>query len=101
MHEISRLLNGEARTVTLKPLSSTYHHARVANHDIIRPFSRPFSKTGGLAILFGNLAPGGAVVKSGAVSPEMMKHTGPAGYLKMKRMLQKALWPGRSRKTTW
>ena len=78
MHEISRLLNGNSRTVTLKPLSSTYRNARVADREVIRSFSRPFSKTGGLAILFGNLAPGGAVVKSGAVLPGMMKHTGPA-----------------------
>jgi len=78
MHEIARLLDGEAKTVTLKPLSSIYRNASVKNHDVIRPFSRPYSKTGGLAILFGNLAPGGAVVKSGAVDPRMMVHKGPA-----------------------
>jgi dihydroxy-acid dehydratase len=78
MHEISKLLNGTAKTVTLKPLSATYKNATVKNHDVIRPFSKPYSKTGGLAILFGNLAPGGAVVKSGAVTPEMMVHKGPA-----------------------
>ena len=64
--------------MTLKPLSSIYRNARVKNHDVIRPFTRPYSKTGGLAILFGNLAPGGAVVKSGAVDPRMMVHKGPA-----------------------
>ena len=78
MHEIRTLLNGTAKTVTLKPLSSIYKTAKVKNHDVIKPFSRPFSKKGGLAILFGNLAPGGAVVKSGAVAPEMMVHKGPA-----------------------
>jgi dihydroxy-acid dehydratase len=78
MHEISKLLNGTAKTVTLKPISATYKNAVVRNHDVIRPFSKPFSKTGGLAILFGNLAPGGAVVKAGAVAPGMMVHKGPA-----------------------
>jgi dihydroxy-acid dehydratase len=78
MHEISKLLDGKALTVTLKPLSATYKPARVRNHEVIRPFAKPFSKTGGLAILFGNLAPGGAVVKSGAVAPDMLVHSGPA-----------------------
>jgi len=78
MHEIAGLLDGECRTVTLKPLSSIYRNARVKNHDVIKPLANPYSKTGGLAILFGNLAPGGAVVKSGAVDPRMMVHKGPA-----------------------
>ncbi|MBN1689536.1 MAG: dihydroxy-acid dehydratase [Dehalococcoidia bacterium] len=78
MHEIGKLLNGTAKTVTLKPLSATYKNATAKNRDVIKPFHRPHSKTGGLAILFGNLAPGGAVVKSGAVLPEMMVHKGPA-----------------------
>jgi len=78
MHEIARLLDGESKTVTLKPLSSIYRNARVKNHDVIKPFAKPYSRTGGLAILFGNLAPGGAVVKSGAVDPRMMVHKGPA-----------------------
>ena len=78
MHEISRLLDGGCKTVMLKPVSSVYKDARVKNRDVIRPFSRPYSKTGGLAILFGNLAPGGAVVKSGAVDATMMVHKGPA-----------------------
>ena len=78
MHEIARLLDGDCKTVTLKPLSSIYRNAGAKNHDVIKPFSRPFSRTGGIAILFGNLAPGGAVVKSGAVDAGMMLHKGPA-----------------------
>jgi dihydroxy-acid dehydratase len=78
MHEISHLLNGQTITVTLKPLSSIYKNAVVRDHKVIRRFNKPFSKTGGLAILFGNLAPGGAVVKSGAVATEMLVHQGPA-----------------------
>jgi dihydroxy-acid dehydratase len=78
MHEISRVLNGNARSVTLKPISATYKNVTVRDREVIRPFAKPYSKTGGLAILFGNLAPGGAVVKSGAVAPGMMVHQGPA-----------------------
>ena len=78
MNEIHKLLHGNAKTVTLKPLSATYRNATVTDRDVIKHFHKPHSKTGGLAILFGNLAPGGAVVKSGAVAPEMMVHTGPA-----------------------
>jgi dihydroxy-acid dehydratase len=45
---------------------------------VIRPLSRPYASTGGISILFGNLAPDGAVVKSAAVAPEMLIHRGPA-----------------------
>jgi len=78
MHEIHKLLNSKSRTVMLKTIGETYKSAEVNDRDVIRHFHKPHSKTGGLAILFGNLAPGGAVVKSGAVSKEMMVHTGPA-----------------------
>jgi dihydroxy-acid dehydratase len=78
MHEIHKLLNGKSKTVTLKPLSETYKNAVVKDRDVIKHFHKPHSKTGGLAILFGNLAPGGAVVKAGAVEPGMMVHKGPA-----------------------
>ncbi len=46
--------------------------------EVIRPLDRPYSSTGGLAVLFGNLAPRGAVVKEGAVLPQMLRHRGPA-----------------------
>ncbi len=98
MHEISKLLNGKAITVTLKPLSATFKPARVRNHDVIRPFSRPFSKTGGLAILFGNLAPGGAVVKSGAVAPKMMVHKGPARVFENEEDATRGIMAGKIKK---
>jgi dihydroxy-acid dehydratase len=78
MHEIGGLLNGKCKTVTLSPLSSTIKAGKVRNREVIRSVTKPYSKTGGLAILFGNLAPEGAVVKSGAVDPKMMVHEGPA-----------------------
>lgn len=98
MHEISRLLNGNAKTVALKPLSGIYKNARVKNHEVIRPFSKPYSKTGGLAILFGNLAPGGAVVKSGAVAPQMMVHKGPARVFENEEDATKGIMGGKIRK---
>jgi dihydroxy-acid dehydratase len=78
MHEIAASLNGKCKTVALTPLSSIIKAGKVRNHEVIRSVTKPYSKTGGLAILFGNLAPEGAVVKSGAVDPEMMVHEGPA-----------------------
>jgi dihydroxy-acid dehydratase len=50
----------------------------VLDRSVIRPVADPYSATGGLAVLYGNLAPQGAVIKTGAVAPEMMRHTGPA-----------------------
>lgn len=78
MHEIADFLNGQCKTVSLVPLSTVIKEGKVKNRAVIRSISEPYSKTGGLAILFGNLAPDGAVVKSGAVDPEMMVHEGPA-----------------------
>ena len=98
MSEIGKLLYGKALTVTLKPLSATYKNARVRNHDVIRPFARPFSKTGGLAILFGNLAPGGAVVKSGAVAPNMLAHSGPARVFENEEDATRGIMAGQVRK---
>jgi len=50
----------------------------VLDYQVIRPVDNPYNTSGGLAVLFGNLAPEGAVVKKGAVAPEMMQHQGPA-----------------------
>jgi dihydroxy-acid dehydratase len=78
MKEIERLLYLESKTVTGKSLSENLETARVRDRKVIRPFSSPYSPTGGLSVLYGNLAPGGAVVKSGAVAKEMLVHRGPA-----------------------
>lgn len=78
MQEISSHLNSKAKTVSGKSLAETIKGAKVKNREIIRSLSSPYSATGGLAILFGNLAPEGGVVKSAAVAPEMLVHQGPA-----------------------
>ncbi|RDV84278.1 dihydroxy-acid dehydratase [Ammonifex thiophilus] len=72
------LIEGEALTVTGRTLRENVKGAQVRRPEVIRPVENPYSPTGGLAVLFGNLAPEGAVVKQAAVAPEMLRHTGPA-----------------------
>ncbi len=72
------LLNLEAKSVTGKSLGENISNAQVRNREIIRPMDNPYSKEGGIAILRGNLAPNGAVVKQSAVAREMLRHSGPA-----------------------
>jgi dihydroxy-acid dehydratase len=78
LHEIAPLLHLDRPTVSGTTLRASLAGAEVKDRQVIRPASDPFSKTGGLAILFGNIAPDGAVVKTGAVSPGLRRHTGPA-----------------------
>ncbi len=81
LNEVSRrpgLLDLDRITVSLKSLGENVAYARIRDSEVIRPLERPFSESGGLAVLFGNLAPEGAVVKAGAVEPSMMVFEGPA-----------------------
>jgi len=81
LKEISRkpgILDLNQKTVTLKTLGENIADARIRDPEVIRPLENPYSESGGLAILFGNLAPEGAVVKSGAVDPAMFVFGGPA-----------------------
>ena len=72
------LLNLDCMTVTGKTVGENIKDAVNKNEEVIRPVSDPYSKTGGLAVLKGNLAPDGSVVKRSAVVEEMMVHEGPA-----------------------
>ncbi len=72
------LLNTECMTVTGKTVGENIKYAVNKNPEVIRPVDNPYSKTGGLAVLKGNLAPDGSVVKRSAVVEEMMVHEGPA-----------------------
>ena len=72
------LLNTECMTVTGKTIGENIANAVNKNPEVIRPMDNPYSKTGGLAVLKGNLAPDGSVVKRSAVVDEMMVHEGPA-----------------------
>jgi dihydroxy-acid dehydratase len=81
LNEISRkpgVLDLDLMTVTLKTLGENVRDAPIRDPEVIRPLKRPYSESGGLAILFGNLAPEGAVVKAGAVDPSMLVFSGPA-----------------------
>ncbi len=72
------LLNEDCMTVTGKTIGEAVKGHTNKNPEVIRPMDNPYSATGGLAVLKGNLAPDGSVVKRSAVVPEMMKHEGPA-----------------------
>jgi dihydroxy-acid dehydratase len=76
--ELGSLLNRDAMTITGKTLGENVNGATVRNRDVIAPLSSPFAANGGIAVLFGNLAPDGAVIKQAAASPELMTHRGPA-----------------------
>lgn len=80
MNELSKkgLLNLDLITVTGKTVGENIKNTRNLNTEIIRPIDNPYSETGGIAILRGNLAPDTGVVKRSAVAPEMLKHEGPA-----------------------
>jgi len=81
LKEISKvpsLLNTECLTVTTNTLGENIADAEIKNREVIHLSDNAYSKTGGLSILHGNLAPNGSVVKTAGVAPEMLAHTGPA-----------------------
>ncbi len=78
LSSIPDLLHLEAPTVSGRTLGEVIRNAVITDTEVIRPVDRAYSPTGGLAILYGNLAPEGAVVKTAGVDPAMLKHTGPA-----------------------
>ena len=80
MNELSKknLLNLDCMTVTGKTVGENIAPVKNRNTDIIRPIENPYSETGGIAVLKGNLAPDSCVVKRSAVVPEMLQHEGPA-----------------------
>ena len=80
MKELTKLglLHTDLITCTGKTIAENIEHAYNLNPEVIRPVENPYSATGGIAVLKGNIAPDGGVVKRSAVVPEMMVHTGPA-----------------------
>ena len=80
MKELTKkdLLDTSVMTCTGKTMEENLKGAKNLNEEIIRPIDRPYSQSGGIAVLKGNLAPDGCVVKQSAVAPEMMVHEGPA-----------------------
>ncbi|MCL2111651.1 MAG: dihydroxy-acid dehydratase [Clostridiales bacterium] len=80
MKELSKkgLIATDTPTVTGGTIGENIAHAKVTDTEVIRPIENPYRDKGGLAILYGNLATDGAVVKESAVAPEMLRHSGPA-----------------------
>jgi dihydroxy-acid dehydratase len=82
MKEIEPLLDTSVMTASGKTLKENLGGIRVKNRDIIWPLDDPFQPDGGLRIVRGNLAPDGAVIKTAAASPKLIKHTGPAAIIR-------------------
>jgi len=89
------LLDIKQMTVTGKTVKENINKAHSLDEEIIRPVDSPYSPDGGLAILFGNLAPDGAVVKKSAVDPSMLKHSGPARIFDSEEDAMQAIMDGK------
>ena len=88
------LLNTDCMTVTGHTVGENLAGVVNENPEVIRPVERPFSETGGIAVLHGNLAPEGSVVKRSAVAPEMLVHEGPARVFECEEDAQAAINSG-------
>ena len=91
----SGLIDGSLMTVTGNPMQENLKHARVYDRSVIRSLEEPYSPTGGIAILFGSIAPKGAVVKKSAVAPDMLVHKGPARVFDSEEAAITAIMGGR------
>jgi dihydroxy-acid dehydratase len=91
MKELESLLHTKAKTVTGKTVAGVIAESRNNDKEVIRPFAQPHSPIGGIAVLFGNLAPEGAVVKRAAVAEEMMSHQGKARVFDSEEEATKAI----------
>ncbi|NLT96873.1 MAG: dihydroxy-acid dehydratase [Christensenellaceae bacterium] len=88
------LIDGSTLTVNGVTLGEAVKDSRILNANVIRPVTNPYSREGGIAVLRGNLAPDGAVVKQSAVAPEMMKHQGPARVFDGEEAAIRAIYAG-------
>jgi dihydroxy-acid dehydratase len=89
------LIRDECVTVTGEKLSDTIARATVWDYRVIRPMSNPYHHEGGLAVLYGNLAPAGCVVKQSAISREMLRHDGPARVFESEEEATEAIMNGK------
>ncbi len=97
MNELSKcgLINEDCMTVTGKTVGENIKNCINRNPDVIRPIENPYSQTGGIAVLKGNLAPEGSVVKRSAVSEKMLVHEGPAKVFDCEEDAQAAIDAGK------
>ena len=89
------LLDTSVMTCTGKTLAENLEGVVNRNHELIRPIENPYSQDGGIAVLKGNLAPEGCVVKRSAVAPEMMRHQGPARVFESEEEAIEAIYAGK------
>jgi len=94
MKELSPLLHLNALTVTGKTVGANISDAKVHDKRVIRPLQNPVHREGGIAVLTGNLAPRGAVVKTAAISPKMLTHKGPAQVFNSEEEAMRAILNG-------
>ena len=96
MKELSRkgLIHDECLTVTGQSVRNNIGNARIRDKSVIRSLGRPYHKEGGLAMLFGNLAPSGCVVKQSAVARGMLRHEGPARVFDSEEQATSAIMAG-------
>jgi len=92
------VLNLDLMTVTGKTVEDNIAGKKIYNPEVIRPLDNPYSEKGGLAILKGNIAPWGSVVKEAAVAPEMLSHKGPARVFESEEEIVQALIDGKVKK---
>lgn len=92
------LINKDCMTVTGMTVGENIGPASVRDHSVIMPIDKPYRNRGGLAILRGNLAPDGAVVKESAVAEEMLVHSGPAVVFNSEEEASEAIWGKKIRK---
>lgn len=97
MHELTKknLLSTDCMTVTGKTIGENIADCENLDPEVIRPIENPYSETGGIAVLKGNLAPEGSVVKRSAVLPEMLVHEGPARVFDSEEAAQAAINAGK------
>ncbi|MBW1740740.1 MAG: dihydroxy-acid dehydratase [Deltaproteobacteria bacterium] len=100
MKELSRkgLIHTDCLTVTGRSVKENIKDSRISDKSVIRPLERPYHKQGGLAILFGNLAPSGCVVKQSAVVRRMLRHEGPARVFDSEEDATSAILAGKIKK---
>lgn len=97
MKELAKkdLLNTDLMTVTGQTIGQNISRATNRNPKVIREVDNPYSTSGGIAVLFGNVAPNGGVVKKSAVAPEMLQHTGPARVFDSEDAAIEAIYGGK------
>ncbi len=91
---IAGFLETDALTVTGKTVAENIKGCRSLNTDVAKTVAEPYTKTGGLAVLYGSLAPNGSIVKRSAVAPEMLRHSGPAKVFDSEEEAIKVIYAG-------